>query len=68
MLFELFPRFWEAVKSQDSQGEGQSRSKLTESTTLKEVLKAHDLEVHLFAEYCKEHLCEDQVICLLETN
>jgi hypothetical protein len=31
------------------------------------VLKANDLEIHLFAEYCREHLCEDAVIFLLET-
>ena len=31
------------------------------------VLKSADLEIHLFAEYCREHFCEDAVIFLLET-
>lgn len=98
MLFELFPNFWEAVKAQDREGGRDKRSKMTSSTTLKEVcppfssaalllftmlphapsilhhscllaqiLKANDLEIHLFAEYCREHLCEDSIIFLLET-
>ena len=67
MLFELFPRFWDAVKQQEKQASS-SRSKLTEKTTLKEILAANDLEIHLFAEYCREHMCEDSVIFLLETN
>jgi len=66
MLFELFPRFWEAIKEQEKKEA--HRSQLTEKTTLKEVLLANDLEVHLFAEYCREWLCEDAVIFLLETN
>ena len=66
MLFDLFPRFWDAVKQSDQRHGVASRSKLTEATTLKEVLKANDLEIHLFAEYCREHMCEDSVIFLLE--
>lgn len=67
MLFELFPRFWEEVKSQDRAGK-KERSKLTQQTTLKDIISANDLEVHLFAEYCREHLCEDCVIFLLEVQ
>jgi len=67
MLFELFPRFWESIKEQDKEGNA-ARSQLTEKTTLKDILAANDLEVHLFAEYCREWLCEDAVIFLLETN
>lgn len=37
-------------------------------TTLVEVLKASDLEIHLFAEYCREHMCEEAVTFLLEVN
>ena len=52
MLFELFPRFWESIKEQDKEGNA-ARSQLTEKTTLKDILAANDLEVHLFAEYCR---------------
>lgn len=61
MLFELFPRFWDAVKSQEDAAGGR-KSTITQDSTLKGVLKANDLEVHLFAEYCREHHCEDQVM------
>ena len=67
MLFELFPRFYEACKNAGEVGDAK-QSKITESTTLKDVLKQQDFEIHLFAEYCREFLCEDQVIFLLEVN
>ena len=66
MLFELFPAFWEAIKKQDVAEGSSKRSQLTTKTTLAEVLKANDLEIHLFAEYCREHMCEESVTFLLE--
>jgi len=67
LLFDLFPRFWEDVKTQDRQGKVQ-RPKMSKDTRLEDVIAANDLEIHLFAEYCREHLCEDMVIFLLETQ
>ena len=41
---------------------------MTEATQLRDVISANDIETHLFAEFCKEHLCEDAVIFLLEAS
>jgi len=65
MLFDLFPRFYDACK--DAPQESRS-SQITESTTLTEILAVQTFEVHLFAEFCKEQFCEDQVIFLLEVG
>lgn len=94
MLFDLFPRFYEAcketpVKENVSKVRHRPRmlftterpkhdrepetsvshvnyaprlnTQITDSTMLADVLKSQSFEVHLFAEYCKEQLCEEQV-------
>jgi len=67
MLFDLFPRFWEAVKEQDQKSK-QKGTSLTADSSLKDILTQDGLEIHLFAEYCREHLCEDSIIFLLEAK
>jgi len=66
MLFELFPAFWEQIKKQDAESNTSRQSNITADTTLAQIIKANDLEVHLFAEYCREHMCEESVTFLLE--
>jgi len=67
MLFDLFPRFWEAVKEQDMISKKKGTT-LTADTNLSDVLAQDGIEIHLFAEYCREHLCEDSIIFLLEAK
>ena len=67
MLFELFPRFYDVCKESGVANESQ-KSKITLVTTLQDLIMENSFEIHLFAEYCKEQYCEDQVIFLLEVG
>lgn len=67
MQFQLFPAFWEYIKQQDKSG-GKRKSAITEKTTLREIIAANDLEIHLFAEFCRAQLCEESVTFLLEAG
>lgn len=33
-----------------------------------QVISANDLEIHLFAEFCRNHMCEESATFLLEVN
>ena len=64
MSFELFPRFWEAIKEL---AKTDAVFSLNEDATLKEVL-SDERAVLFFSEYCKLHLCEEQVLFWLEAK
>ena len=66
MALDLFPRFWDAIKSQE-QERASSATRLTEATDLKDVL-GDEKEVTLFSEYCRSHFCEEQVLFWLEAR
>ena len=66
MALELFPNFWDAIKSQKHRG-ATSLTALTAETNLKDVL-GDEKEVTLFSEYCKSHFCEEQVSFWLEAR
>ena len=66
MALELFPNFWDAIKSQKHRG-ATSLTALTAETNLKDVL-GDEKEVTLFSEYCKSHFCEEQVLFWLEAR
>lgn len=64
MSLELFPRFWDAVKAQTDTAQAIT---FTENATLKSVL-GDEKQVLLFSEYCKMHLCEEQILFWLEAK
>lgn len=66
MSLDLFPRFWDAIKAQYENENTQAKA-LGADSTLKEVL-GDEKEVLLFSEYCRLHMCEEQVLFWLETS
>jgi len=67
LALELFPRFWDAIKSQDAPRPSSYSVKLTEYSCLKDVL-SDEKGVMFFSEYCKTHYCEEQVLFWLEAR